>query len=243
MVLVFVVLAASVRVQAVEVSGAGVFVPNAAIRDAALDALQGRRFVVLPRSSIVFLANRDLSTALQSRFSLQSVAVRREWRQRGVRIVVAEQPVAGVVEHDSGASFIVNGSGIVLGPIPDQLRSTLHLADQPVVPVFRITGPLPSASDTVLPPAAIELVGGAWVILREGGHALGAPTIASHRIGSEAVFDLTTTRAVRVSLSIAEVPTAQLEKLRTMLTDPAFAARAATIRSLDVRYGDRVYAQ
>ena len=241
-VVAFAVFLGSIRIQTVEVTGAGVLVPNAAIRDAVQNVLQERRWGIFPRSRAVFVGSRALERQLQTQFALGSVRVTRGWRGGALHVVVAEQSVVGVASFDDGVAVMLSVSGVSFGELPEQLRTSLSTGDRPLVPVIRLGGTPTALGQQVLTPEAIALLSGAWGILREG-NVLAEPSYVTRVSGSRTSFDLVTVRGVRVSLSAEDTPTTQLEKLRTLLTEPTFAAKAANVRSVDVRYGDRVYVQ
>src|SRR3989338_6808026 len=82
------------RVRDVQVAGA-TLIPNAAIRDSVLADLQGTRWGIVPRTSVMFSSPHRIERMLRDRFALERVDVRRR-RNGTVSVDVREHAIAGV---------------------------------------------------------------------------------------------------------------------------------------------------
>lgn len=233
LVLLVVILTVGWRVRSVEVAGATI-VPNAAVRDAVLAVLQQRRWAIFPRSSMVWAGINDVERELRQRFAFARVDGKR--RLNGTVVVtVSEQPIAAVARFPSGGTLLIATSGQVLGVAPESLN-------QGALPIIQGAGPAPATGDVFLPGSTIEFLLSLWRELELAGGSL-QPSTVNWREGSTGTVDIHTAGGVVISAATEDRPEYQLTKLKALLRDrPTPEARSA-LRSIDLRYGDRVYIQ
>lgn len=222
------------RIQIVEVQGATI-VPNAAVRDAILAELQQRRFGIVPRSSMVLVGLNALERTTRERFAFQSVEGRRH-RNGTVTFTVTEQPLAALATFSQGAALLIGTTGQVLGTVPESLNGATAL------PAYQWTGDPPPVGAVLLPGMTIAVLRSLWDELALAGGPL-QPAVIAQRSGASDTFDLRTVGGATVSISVTEQAGDQLAKLRAVLRDRASPAARAKLRSIDLRYGDRVYVQ
>lgn len=222
------------RIQTVEVQGATI-VPNAAVRDAILAELQQRRFGIVPRSSMVLVGLGQLERTTRERFAFQSVAGRRH-RNGIVTFTVTEQPLAALATFSQGAALLIGTTGQVLGTVPESLNGATAL------PTYQWAGDPPSVGAVLLPGMTIAVLRSLWDELALAGGLL-QPAVIAQRSGAPDAFDLRTVGGATVSISVTEQAGDQLAKLQAILRDRASPAARAKLRSIDLRYGDRVYVQ
>jgi len=221
------------RIRSVEVEGA-TLVPNAAVRDAALAELQQRRWGVFPRSSMVWVGVNALERSLRQRFAFARVD---GTRRRGGAIVmtVTEQPIAAIARFEAGGAVLIAQNGQVLGIAPESLN---HAA----LFIIQGSGQAPSTGDVFLAEPTIAFLSSLWRELELAGGAL-RPNDISTRGGPDGAFDIRTTGGVVVSAAVNVQPDYQLTKLQALLRDRPTPEARSKLRSIDLRYGDRVYIQ
>lgn len=222
------------RIQTVEVRGATI-VPNAAVRDAILAELQQRRFGIVPRSSMVLVGLNGIERTIRERFAFQSVEGNRH-RNDTVTFVVTEQPLAAIATFPQGVALLIGATGQVLGAAPEALNGAIAL------PAYQWTGDPPPVGAALLPDATITMLRSLWDELALAGGSL-QPAVIAQRSGASDAFDLRTVGGTTVSISVTEQAADQLAKLQAVLRDRASPAARAKLRSIDLRYGDRVYVQ
>ncbi|MDP3770931.1 MAG: hypothetical protein Q8R16_01370 [bacterium] len=223
------------RIQAVTVEGSTV-IPNAAVRDAILAELQGNWIGIVPRSSMLLARTRRLERVLQERFAFGSASARRTWSGELI-VQVTEQPIAGVVEFADGGRMLVSVAGIILGPAPESLNEAANLIRWQSLSGTMRTG------ESFLSAPRTALLRAIWAELDQTAGGTLRPQRIAQRAGSANEFDIHTTRGVVVSVSTDEQARDQLTKLRAVLSDAQNATQINTLRSIDLRYGDRVYIQ
>lgn len=234
LVLVLVITVWGWRIQTVEVRGATI-VPNAAVRDAILAELQQRRFGIVQRSSMVLVGLNGIERTIRERFAFQSVEGNRH-RNGTVTFAVTEQPLAALATFSQGAALLIGTTGQVLGTVPESLNGATAL------PTYQWTGDSPPVGAVLLPGMTIVVLRSLWDELALAGGPL-QPAVIAQRSGAADAFDLRTVGGTTVSISVTEQAADQLAKLQAVLRDRASPAARAKLRSIDLRYGDRVYVQ
>jgi cell division septal protein FtsQ len=238
LVIVIVIVAVSIlwgwRIQTVEVRGATI-IPNAAVRDAILAELQQRRFGVFPRSSMLLVGLNDLERSIRERFAFQAVEAKRH-RNGTVVFTVTEQPLAALATFPNGAKLTVGVTGQALGVAPEALNNATSLM------ALQWNGDPPSIGASLVAEPAITALRSVWEELALAGGPL-QPTLILQLSGSTDAFNLRTTSGATVSVSTSEHAGDQLRKLRALLRDYPSPVARAKLRSIDLRYGDRVYIQ
>lgn len=219
------------------------YVPNATIRDVALETLSERRWGVIPRRSVMFGGMRStLREVLHKQFVLDDIHFSRSGSTLSIRVV--EPSLAAVLFTAGGGSAFVTGDGSLVQQRTDRAREEILASEQAknllvlswAVPLETV-GPKPLDAERL---ASLRLL---WTVLQsEGGPAL-APSFAAPKYGNAGDFDVTTASGASVSLTTQEPAERQAEKLRAVLRDRAKPEQRAAIRSIDLRYGDRVYIQ
>ncbi|MBI4434598.1 hypothetical protein HY635_02165 [Candidatus Uhrbacteria bacterium] len=231
--IIFASLSFGWRIRGVEVQGATI-VPNAAVRDAALAVLQRQRWGVFPRSSMVWVGMNSLERELRQRFAFARVDGTRR-RDGSIAIVVAEQPIAAIARFETGGAVLIARSGQVLGVAPEALN-------QAPLPTIQWAGQAPQTGDAFLTSATLEFLLSLWRELDLAGGAL-RPSTMSRRDGSDGAFDIRTTSGTVIAVVVNDQPNDQLLKLQSLLRDRPTPEERSKLRSIDLRYGDRVYIQ
>lgn len=233
------------RISAVEVTGATI-VPNAALRDSVLADIQGRRWGFIPRTSVLFAAPNRLERMLRDRFALESVTVRRH-RNGTLTVNVREHAIAAVWTAPEQPPRLLSQGGFVLGTASDALLQEFGVSGgtgggTPTVPVITLTDvPASSVGDRVLGDTIVALIAATWQELQRAESEALRPRTAVPRPQSTTV-DITTAGGARVSLTADASPESQLRKLRSVLQEMS-DAQEKSVKSIDLRYGDRVYVQ
>lgn len=223
------------RITEVTVEGSTI-IPNAAVRDVVFSELQGTWIGIFPRSSMILARVSRLEWTLRQQFAFASVSAQR--RRHGVLMVrVTEQTIAGIVEFDHGERLLVSNEGRVLGPVPESLNGVTGLIQWRVA-----TGAL-KAGDSLLAPEHMRFLQQVWAALAQVANGALQPQFIGSRAGSSTAFDIHTVQGAVVSVDVdAESPN-QLTKLRSVLQELYGGTPPKIIRSIDLRYGDRVYVQ
>ncbi|MDO8622560.1 MAG: hypothetical protein Q7R80_04990, partial [bacterium] len=191
---------------------------------------------IAPRSSMLLARTGRLERVLQERFAFGSVSARRTWKGELI-VQVTEQPIVGVVEFADGGKMLVSVAGIILGPAPESLNEATNLIRWQSLSGAMRTG------ESFLTATRTALLRAIWTELDQTAGGTLRPQRIIQRAGSADEFDIHTTRGVVVSVSTDEQARDQLTKLRAVLSDAQNATRITTLRSIDLRYGDRVYIQ
>lgn len=222
------------RIRSVEVEGA-TLIPNAAVRDAALSKLQGRWWGIVPRAGMLTVGLTALEDDLRDQFAFRTVEGRRHLDGR-LTVRVSEQPLTGIVRFDGGNALLLGMSGQVLGQLPESLSNAETLM------VFEGTGSPPVTGVEFLPITSIAALQSFW---RELALAAGSlqPSVIVRRAGSTDEFDVRTAGGAVVTVTAGEQAGYQLTKLQAVLRDRPSAEQRTKLRSIDLRYGDRVYVQ
>jgi hypothetical protein len=229
------------RVQAVEVTGA-TLIPNAAIRDDVLVMLQGHRWGIFPRSSVPFVGVHDLGRTLRDRFTLASVDVRRQ-RHGVLGVTVVEHRISAIVQPEGQPQSLMAMTGNIVGPASERTLTALGIAGgrpTSVLPVIRTVAPV-ATGERVLPETTVSFIRALWGELAGINIPPLAPQVVVLRKDS-ASFVIQTVGGANVVVTTDEDAEVQLAKLRSILRGLP-EPQHATVRSIDLRYGDRVYVQ
>jgi len=177
-----------------------------------------------------------LEQVLQYQFAFASVSARR--RLNGALAVrVVEQPIAGIAEFSDGGLLLVSAKGNILGPVPESLNGAANVMH------WRLTrGPM-KTGDVFLPPEHVALLQSLWAVLAQAAGGALQPQFIGQREDSETTFDIHTAQGTVISVSADDRGSDQLTKLRSVVRDLYRDSPSRTLRSIDLRYGDRVYVQ
>jgi|GEM_PF-6006241 len=222
------------RIRSVEVSGSSM-IPNAAVRDAILAELQGERWGIFPRSSMLLMRTGRLERMIRDQFAFASVSVRRRLNGR-LDVLVTEQPIVAVVHFPNGPAMLLAGSGQIIAPAPEALNDAASLV------AVQWVGSAVGPGGQLMPADTLGFLQALWAELSRAGGSL-QPQSIGERSGSTSAFDIHTTGGAVVTAAVEEGTERQLVKLRAVLQQYATPDARASIRIVDLRYGDRVYIQ
>ena len=222
------------RIRDVEVTGATI-IPNAAVRDAVLTELQGSRWGVFPATSVLLARTGRLEQVIRDRFAFATVSARRHVDGR-LSVSVTEQPLAALVRFEEGTAMLLAASGQLVAPFPESLNGAAGLLDIQLLGASRPVG------ESIMPAEVLALLRGLWVMLEQSGGAL-QPQFIGGRAGQGASFDIHTQSGAVMTAAAGSGAERQLAKLRVVLQNYATPEARAKIRTIDLRYGDRVYIQ
>lgn len=222
------------RVRAVEVTGATI-IPNAAVRDAVLAALQGSQWGVFPRTSMLLMRTGRLERTIRDQFAFATVSVRRRLNGE-VRVSITEQPMVAVVRFPEGAPMLLASDGRIIAPSPESLNDAQTLLD------IRLVGGTMGSGEKLMSTEVLDFLRAVWAELSRTSGSL-QPTYLSDRAAQLTSFDLHTVSGAVVSVTADESTEYQLTKLRAVLQNYRTPEAQAKLRIIDLRYGDRVYIQ
>ncbi|MDO8598933.1 MAG: hypothetical protein Q7S02_02395 [bacterium] len=222
------------RVRAIEVTGATI-IPNAAVRDAVLAALQGSQWGVFPRTSMLLMRTGHLERTIRDQFAFSTVSVRRRLNGE-VRVSVTEQSIVAVVRFLEGAPMLLAGGGRIIAPAPESLNDAQSLLD------IRLGGTAAGSGGQIMSADALSFLRTVWEELRRTSDAL-QPEYLNDRAEQPTSFDIHTINGAVVSVTADEATERQLTKLRAVLQNYRTPEARAKLRIIDLRYGDRVYVQ
>ncbi|MDO8463284.1 MAG: hypothetical protein Q7S96_03360 [bacterium] len=242
----FLVLAGAIiwgwRISDVRVSGA-TLIPNAVVRDAALVALAGKQWVIFPNTSIIVGGYRAIPEMLREEFAFTSVTT--DLKRHGVlELTVQEQDIAAIVYTTDGASYLVGAQGDILLAASPELREAL-LATEAGSALIGITWNVPASAlgdEPLLSTEQLRFLKRMWDTLAIAGAGL-QPDVIVPRYGATEDFDIRTRSGAIVTTTTQGDTTYQITKLNAVLHDRQTPEERQRIRSVDLRYDDRVYVQ
>lgn len=221
------------RIRDVTVEGASV-VPNAAVRDAALAMLAERRVAVIPRSSMLLGGTRDIRERLRQQFAFSSVTTDRGFRMGALRIHIVEQAVSAVLLPD-GRGFLVGASGHCIGRLPSD-----GVSFPQGVPIIEGNGCVGGIGDRAMDRETIAFLDRVWKTL----DTTATPALRPSRVlwnAESRDAALRTANTATISVTAREHREYQVEKLLQFLASRPLPADQTEVRSVDLRYGNRVY--
>lgn len=225
------------RVQTVEVSGTTLTSPGA-IRDAVLARLQRSTWMgFTPQSYMLLMHPGRIADELEQEFNLANVAIHRQMNGT-LRVATTEQTIAAILMPNGGAPYLIGATGLLIGPAPDFVTATK------TVNTIIVRTPLANAATgvRVLAPEAMSVLREIWSALARLDGSL-RPSYAGPRQDSPSTVDVTTASGAVIIITTLEALEPQLEKLQILLSSRPTESERAKLRSIDLRYGDRVYVQ
>ncbi|MDO8425617.1 MAG: hypothetical protein Q7T01_03855 [bacterium] len=228
------------RIQSVRVEGAHLL-PGAVVRDAALQALAVPAWGVIPGNSVLTGAYRRIPALLREQFALAEASV--NLGRRGVlSITIREQDVAAIGYTQDGGSVLVSARGDILLDATPELREAIRASDTAAA-LLVIIWPVPRSAlgeGPLLTAEQLTFLGHVWGDLHLAGAGL-RPESLMPKYGATDDFDIRTISGAVVTVSTKVDTSSQITKLRGVLHDRASPEARSAIRSIDLRYGDRVY--
>jgi hypothetical protein len=221
------------RIQSVDVSG-GDHIPLAAVRNAVLNELAGKRWGLVPQSSMLLSDTALIEDRIREEFVFASVVARRTLH-RELRIIVEPHEVFAITSFSGGMHGALSSTGIL---------HSLALVPVPVVTEaswlrFVWPGDAPALGTQVMSTAALSGLQRLWETLQTATDPL-PPTRVVPLGQSVTDFVIETDLGTQVLVSTTVDIAGQNEKLRAILRDQQLAPDVLPTR-IDVRFGERVY--
>lgn len=229
------------QVRDVRVDGTRV-IPSAVLRDDALTIIAGHHWGIIPRASILTQQYRAIAPALRTGYALESVTLNLG-RGSVLHVQVQEQPIAGILFTADGESLILSTQGTVIVTASPSVREAI-LAEDTEARLMLIRAAVPHATLGEQPYTSrqISVLQVLWTFLMHAGDAL-RPEGIIPKPGTTEDFDIMTVAGTTIIVTTSGEEGAQLSKLTAVLQDPQIRARQHELRSIDLRFGDRVYVQ
>ncbi|MBI4433867.1 hypothetical protein HY632_03770 [Candidatus Uhrbacteria bacterium] len=225
------------QIEDVEVVGA-TLVSNTVVRDVFLGELQGNRWGVVPRRSVAWGGVGGIAARLRERYAFAGVTVERRWSTRP-RMQITEQHIVAMAQYAAPTPVLLAAPGTVIGVAPPAFRAA---AAETLPRIIFGDRAIPDVGASAIAPAALTFLRALWGDLDAIGGAY-EPAHIAPRGASSTEYVLHTTGGIAITVTTSEGMDRQREKLRIVLQGRVAANPKSSTRTIDVRYGDRVYLQ
>lgn len=221
----------------VEVQGA-TLVPNAEIRDVTLSAMERRRWGMVPQRSIILGGLRAMTAELKDQYALDMIRIERRWSTRPL-LRVAERRIVAIARDVADNAVLLAEQGQVIGVASPAFRAA---AGELLVLAYTDARETPRIGTPIIAESALTFLRALWGDLMATGGAY-RPDHVTARGSSATEYVIHTVGGVAITVSASEETDRQREKLRAVLQHRLLPNPKNAARTIDVRYGDRVYLQ
>lgn len=222
----FLVFTPLLRIQTYGIEGIE-FIPAGQIEEVAKTHLAGRRFGVFPKDHLLVFSEKELTQMLFETFQLDRLSVERRGRELLVRVT---EKISRLVWETSGAAYVVDERGVVLGPLDASMEN------HQLTTIHSLRNETLSIGESVLDAQTMGSILNLLFLLRK--EPLQVTTLE---------IDSSDARFLRVNMeegyAVYFDPSAPVDEQLRRLIDvlKGESVDPARYESIDVRFGERVY--